>query len=175
MLETNFMAQLKAPPMIAGGWFEEVLGRLSIYVDQAAPNSVYVYDLVDQYTVCCSEFSVPALLGYAAHQTEAMGKLGLSELIHPADVQSVATYFQQFCTLKTGEIITLAYRMKRVDGTWCLLRSQDTALITAVDGFPLKVLGLVADISDPQQSKIDLIKMSHLALQYCPSHEEAMA
>jgi hypothetical protein len=153
------------PPTIDQDWFETILGRLKVYVDQTAPNSIYVYDLVDQRTLICSEHSVPTLLGYGAHQADALGKLGLAALIHPADVPSVSTYFHQLNTLKMGEIITLAYRMKRVDGTWCPLRSQDTSLISAIDGFPLKIIGLVADISAPPPSKIDLIRMSHMSLQ----------
>lgn len=175
MTAVDFLPQLKNLPIADQRWAGEMLEQLAAYVDRAAPRSIYIYDLVDQHTLCCSEYSVPALLGYSAQQSTSLGKLGLSELIHPADVESVATYFQRFCTLKTGDIITLAYRMKRVDGTWCLLRSQDTPLITAVDGFPLKVIGLVADISDSQQSKIDLIRMSHMALQYFPDHDKAMA
>jgi PAS domain S-box-containing protein len=124
----------------------EVLGWLQAQTTNCLPNSVYIYDLIDQYTPCSSG-SVAEMLGYTPDEVESLDALGLGGLIHPADLQLVSDHFQRFTTLCKGEVIAIEYRMQRSDGTWCWLRSQEASLIQAIDGFPLQVLGLVQDIT----------------------------
>jgi hypothetical protein len=99
----DFGAPIIIPPEINPELFRTVLERLKAYIDKAAPHSIYVYDCVEQSTFVCSQDSVPNLLGYTSPtQIKALGKLGLAELIHPADVLYVSTYFQKLFTLKKG-------------------------------------------------------------------------
>jgi PAS domain S-box-containing protein len=121
----------------------EVFGRLQAHTSRAIPENVYIYNLVEQHTLC-SSYAVSAMLGYPANEIYA---LGLATLIHPADLQQVAEHFQRFATLMADEVIAIEYRMKRADGTWCWLRSQDTVLLRSIDGLPLQVLGVVQDIT----------------------------
>jgi hypothetical protein len=65
--------------------------------------------------------------------------------------------------------------MRRVDGTWCLLRSQDAFLANIIDEFSPKIVGLVVDISTARKSEIDLIKMSHMALEHIYQYEASVA
>lgn len=155
MLTIDFSAQFNILPAVFQKWVMEVLKRLDTSAHGSANSSIYIYDLVDQNILCCSESSVPALLGYSPQHLEGLGEFGLATLIHPADLQSVAAYFQRFNTLAAREIITVSYRMQRADQTWCWLRSHDTPLMQARDGFPLKILSLVEDISDAQTAKLD--------------------
>ncbi len=110
------------------------------------PLCIYIYDLVEQHTLSSSE-SVADMLGYTPDTIHAMGPTGLAALIHPDDLNRVAAHYQRFATLLHGEIITIAYRMKRADGCWCWLRSQEMSLVQAIDGFPLQVLGIIQDIT----------------------------
>lgn len=110
------------------------------------PPCVYIYDLVEQNTLSSSD-SVAAMLGYTPDTIHAMGPIGLAALIHPDDLNRVAAHYQRFVTLLHGEIITIAYRMKRADGSWCWLRSQEMSLVQAIDGFPLQVLGIIRDMT----------------------------
>jgi PAS domain S-box-containing protein len=132
----------------------EVLSRLQPHPIGSVPNSVYIYDLVEQRTLCASA-SLPAMVGYTPDEIHAMGAGGLASLIHPDDLKSVSERYERFATLKSEEVIAIEYRLKRPDGTWCYLRSQETSLRQAIDGFPLQVLGLVEDITDfsPLNSK----------------------
>ncbi|MBW4622154.1 MAG: PAS domain-containing protein [Cyanosarcina radialis HA8281-LM2] len=125
----------------------EVLSRLQPYTNKSIPNSVYIYDLIDQRTLCATD-SLPALVGYTPDEIHVMGASGLASLIHPDDLKSVSEHYQRFTTLRSGEVIAIEYRIKRPDGTWCRLRSQETSLAQAIDGLPLQVLGLVEDITD---------------------------
>jgi PAS domain S-box-containing protein len=132
----------------------EVMTRLQPHPIGSVPNSVYIYDFVEQRTLCASS-SLPAMVGYTPDEIHTMGASGLANLIHPDDLNSVSEHYQRFTTLKSGEVIAIEYRLKRPDGTWCRLRSQETSLRQAIDGFPLQVLGLVEDLTDfyPLNSK----------------------
>lgn len=107
--------------------------------------SVYVYDLVEQSTLH-TNYPLAAMLDYTTEQATAMEPEGLAGLIHPEDLNLVSDHYQRFTTLRPGETIAIEYRMRQSDGTWCWLRSQETPLVTAIDGFPLQILGLIHKI-----------------------------
>lgn len=107
----------------------------------------YIYDLVQQQTLYTTG-SVAELLGYSAVEIAEMESIGLAELIHPDDLDQVAAYYQRFCCLRYGEVISVKYRMKRANGTWCWLRSQETLLMQETIGqVPSQVLGMIQNIS----------------------------
>lgn len=124
----------------------ETLGRLQSQAASAVLSSVYIYDLVEQQTICASS-STATILGYTDNDIRVLGMTGLASLIHPEDLDRVSEYYQRFSSLLDGEIISLEYRMRRADGTWCRLRSQETPLVQAIDGFPLQILGVVQDVT----------------------------
>lgn len=125
----------------------ETLGQLQTQATNTMLGSVYVYDLVEQRTIY-SSCSVAEMLNYTADEVYAMGRDGLSSLIHPDDLDTVSDHYQRFSTLHFGEVITINYRMKRADGVWCWLRSQETSLVQANDGFPLQILGMIQYITE---------------------------
>lgn len=120
----------------------EALGRLQVDTTDTIPSSAYIYDLVEQRILNASA-SVPKMLGYTADTIDAMGPNSLANLIHPDDLDRVSEHYQRFSTLLPREVIAIEYRMKRSDGTWCCLRSQETPLLQAIEGFPLQILGLI--------------------------------
>ncbi len=124
----------------------ETLGQLQAQTPNTKLGSIYIYDLVDQHTLSAS-CSIAAMLGYTADAIHAMGAIGLANLIHPNDLNRVSEHYQRFATLQSGEVITVNYRMKRADGTWCWLHSQETPLVVADSGFPLQILGMIQIIT----------------------------
>jgi PAS domain S-box-containing protein len=123
----------------------EALGRLQ-QTTHAIRGSIYLYDLIEQRNLYTSS-STAALLGYTADAIQAMEPIGLANLIHPDDLHAVSDHYQRFTTLKTGEVIVIEYRMKRADGIWVWLRSQETPLVQAIDGFPLQLLGIIEPLT----------------------------
>jgi len=107
---------------------------------------VYVYDLAGQYTVCASR-SISEVLGYTADNFYTFSPNGLANLIHPDDLDSVADYYQRLSTLKIQETISTRYRMRRSDGTWCLLQSQETRLEGPDECPSTQVLGVLQEVS----------------------------
>lgn len=124
----------------------EVLGRLQAHATGTVSSSIYIYDLV-KHRILCASYPVAAMLGYTANEIHAMGEIGLASLIHPNDLNQVSEHYQRFTTLRYGEVITIEYRMRRADGTWCQLRSQETPFVPAIDGFPQQILGILQDIT----------------------------
>ncbi|HEY9625456.1 MAG TPA: PAS domain-containing protein [Crinalium sp.] len=124
----------------------DTLGRLQAQTHDIVPSNTYVYDLVEQRTLCASR-SIATMLGYTAEDIHAMGQTGLADLIHPDDLGRVADHYQRFTTLHYGDVIQIEYRMRRADGSWCWLRSQETTLVQAIDGFPLQILGILQDMT----------------------------
>lgn len=129
----------------------DILGRLQQHTAHTPPSTTYIYDLVNQCNLC-STSSLAAILGYSPETIRSMGALEFASLIHPDDLDRVSTHFQRFSTLVAGEVIEIEYRMKRANGQWCWLRSQETLFVQANDGFPLQVLGIVQDITDQKNS-----------------------
>ena len=130
----------------------EVLGRLQAHAASTIFSSIYIYDLVEQRTLYTSH-PVIVTLGYIADAAETMSPIWLASLIHPDDLNRVSEHYQRFTTLRYGEVITIEYRMRRADGTWCRLRSQETPLVQAIDGFPLQILGMVQDVTQLSTTK----------------------
>ncbi|MGG6293940.1 PAS domain-containing protein [Leptolyngbya sp. AN02str] len=124
------------------------LGRLQPQTNSNLSGSVYIYDLVEQHTLY-SSCLVTDLLGYTSTPAQTKRLLNLACLIHPDDLAPVAEHFQRFTTLQPEEVITLDYRMQLANGDWCWLRSQETPLVQASDGFPLQILGMLHIQSKP--------------------------
>ncbi len=141
----------------------QALGRLQSHQAQNQLGSIYIYDLVDQRTICAS-CSVASMLGYTADAIAAMGPVGLANLIHPDDLDSVSEHYQQFATLQPGEVISVNYRMQQASGPWRWLHSQETPLVTAMDGFPIQILGLIQVLAQPTMTQLkDLLDHTSLA------------
>ncbi|HSM82563.1 MAG TPA: PAS domain-containing protein [Nodosilinea sp.] len=108
---------------------------------------------------------VTSLLGYTAEASGAPEDLSLGHLICPDDLDRVAEHFQSLSTLRHGEMITLEYRMRHADGTWRWLRSYESSLITARDGFPLQILGIVQLLPGPAAIEEDAIAAGESSLK----------
>lgn len=142
----------------------EVLRRLQECIVNSMPGSVYIYDLINQHTLC-SSCSLAAMLGYTASKIDAMESMGFAALIHPDDLEQVAEYYQRFTTLLPREVIAIEYRMLCANGTWRWLRSQETLLVQTVNGVPLQLLGIVQDITESKREGVLLNTFSDLVEQ----------
>lgn len=110
--------------------------------DTIISKNIYIYDLVEQHNLSGS-CSIANLLGYRTDNIAAAEPLDLAGLIHPDDLNRVSEHFQRFTTLHREEVISIEYRMRRADGRWCWLRSQETLLARANDSFPQQILGMI--------------------------------
>lgn len=104
--------------------------------------SLYIYDLIDQ-SIVWTNCPIASLLGYKPQEIKKMGPTGLANLIHADDLFAVAAHYRRYSTLCLGEMISIQYRMRNFREKWVQVRSQETVLVQANDGFPRKILGVV--------------------------------
>ena len=133
------------PPRLEHPSFSSIQAGLAtnqVATDALISGNIYIYDLVEQRNLSGS-CSIARLLGYPTDDIAVIEPMGLAGLIHPDDLNRVAEHFQQFNTLHHEEVICIEYRMWRAEGRWCWLRSQETPLVQASDGFPLQILGMI--------------------------------
>ncbi|HEY9825326.1 MAG TPA: PAS domain-containing protein [Stenomitos sp.] len=104
--------------------------------------SLYIYDLIDQ-SIVWTNCPIASLLGYEPQEIKKMGPTGLANLIHNDDLPAVAAHYRRYSTLRPDEIISIKYRMLNFQGRWVQIRSRETVLVQAADGFPLRVLGVI--------------------------------
>ena len=67
------------------------------------------------------------------------------DAIHPDDRQRSVENFQR---MQAGEVAEVEYRMRRKDGTWLWVRNTGRVVESAFDGRPLRMAGLLTDISE---------------------------
>lgn len=114
--------------------------------------SVYVYNLVEQRLLCAS-CSLANILGYTPRMIRAMNRVELTDLVHADDRLPLVMHAQQLATLQYRQVITIAYRMKRADGTWCRLSARETPFVMGSDGLPMHLLGTIQDQAQLSQTK----------------------
>ncbi len=136
----------------------EALENNPAKIDTLISGNIYIYGLIEQRNLEGS-CSVANLLGYRTDDIAVIEPLGLASLIHPDDQSQVTEHFQRFTTLHYEEVIRINYRMQRADGHWCWVRSQETPLVMAIDGFPLQILGIIQVAA--QHSSIGRSKLSN--------------
>jgi hypothetical protein len=146
--------------------FIGALGRLQAQTPDSAIGSVYIYDLLKQCTINAS-YPVAAMLGYSADAIHVIGYIGLTNLIHPEDLTSVSQHYERFSSLRSENVIKIDYRMRKADGSWCLLRSQETPLLLGEDGLPIQILGMIQNITRrhrliPAKTPLNLAKVPML-------------
>lgn len=130
----------------------EALERLQRDAIDNVPSNVYVYDLVDG-CILHSTKSIVEILGYKTGDLEAVEGYNVADLIHPDDLCRFSHHLPSLATLGSEEVVTLEYRMRGADKTYHWLRSQETMLVQADEGYPLQVLGTVQDITTYKNNK----------------------
>lgn len=116
------------------------------------PTIIYVYDLVERRNVFANR-EVSELLGYTPEQVREFGDQLFVETIHPDDLPAVMAHHAALRVASPGAILELEYRMKSAAGTWCWLRSRDTAFEQDDDGLVRTILGSAEDVTERKASE----------------------
>jgi PAS domain S-box-containing protein len=110
---------------------EEHLRQTQRFIERIAettPGIVYVYDLVERRNIYINP-QITKLLGYSPQTIQALGTELITQLMHPDDFARLSIAFQQFDTVKNGEIIENEYRIRHANGEWRWFSSRDTVFI----------------------------------------------
>lgn len=122
---------------------------------QATPNSVYIYDLVEQRNIYCSR-PLANLLGYSSTLLEDLSTDSNHRIFHPDDIDRIEAHHKAIIeypdtaddTELLGPVFDIEYRVRSADGSWRWLYSQDVIFKVSVEGQPTQILGTAIDISE---------------------------
>ncbi|MGB3641175.1 MAG: PAS domain S-box protein [Rivularia sp. (in: cyanobacteria)] len=129
-------------------------------ITDSSPNTIYIYDLEKQENIYANH-EIAAILGYSSQEIQEMGKNLLPTIIHPEDLEKVASGFQKIAASEDGEINESEYRVKQVDGEYRWLYSRDTVFTRNLDGLVTQFLGVATDITERKLAEIELQNTLH--------------
>lgn len=125
------------------------------------PTLLFTYDLQTHSTTYVNS-QVESVLGYTSAQRQAMQRTLLPRLLHPDDLEPTLHHFEQFATLKDGEVVEWEYRLRDGRSQWRWLRSRETILTRHADGTPHQILAIAVDITDTKQAEPAQLEPSDL-------------
>ncbi len=124
-------------------------------ITDSSPNTIYIYDLEKQQNIYANH-EIAAILGYSSQEIQEMGNNLFQKIIHPEDLEKVASGFQKIAASEDGEINESEYRVKQVDGKYRWLYSRDTVFTRNQNGKVTQFLGVATDITERKLAEIEL-------------------
>ncbi|HVF94463.1 MAG TPA: PAS domain-containing protein, partial [Sphingomonas sp.] len=118
-------------------------------ISEIAPSILYVYDLKDRRSIWANR-GMTTVLGYSAEQIAAIGDRLIRELMHPDDLGPYKEHLALIATLEDGQSAEVRYRLKRPDGEWVWLHSQDMVFRRDADGRPRQIIGAAIDVTQQE-------------------------
>ncbi|MCR6641006.1 MAG: PAS domain-containing protein [Sporocytophaga sp.] len=113
----------------------------------ASPNKLYVYDINEKRNIYSNK-ELNESLGYNPDQMKGMGISIVSELIHPDDVQMIEDYFEGFKNAEDGEVRSMDYRIRDVNGEYKWFYSREKVFRRDKNGIVSQIVGIVMDITE---------------------------
>jgi PAS domain S-box-containing protein len=136
--------------------------RLIERVTAALPNTLYVYDLVEQRNVYSNQ-ARPSGADKATLPT--VGLQPFPALVHPDDGPALADHVVRLQTARDHEVHEVEYRVRQSNGEWRWLCSRDVVFKHDEAGRPWQVLGTAEDITERRRIRAELRAQRDFALQ----------
>jgi PAS domain S-box-containing protein len=124
-------------------------------IAEASPNILYLYNVQEQRNIY-SNREIYSTLGYTTAEVQEMGANLFHNLMHPEDLDKVATNLELICAAADGEIIDMEYRMRHADGEWRWLYSRNSVFSRDERGEVLITIGTAQDITDRKLAEIQV-------------------
>jgi PAS domain S-box-containing protein len=115
-------------------------------------NLIYIYDLVETRNVY-SNRELTDFLGYTPQQVLDLGSELFAHIMHPDDMQAVATHHARCAKAAEGETLEIEYRMQHADGRWRWLYSRDVPFSRDEAGTVTQILGVCSDVTERKQTE----------------------
>lgn len=126
-------------------------------INQAIPNSIYIFDVRDQNMVWFND-RVQDLYGYTLEELRALGSDYWIKTMHPDDISSLQENLARALALDDGEVIDIEYRFKDRSGTYHWVNDRVTVFSRDENGQVTRLLGVAVDVSDRKQRETTLKK-----------------
>ena len=127
------------------------------------PNIIYLYDLKTQ-RVCFTAGAESRPLGYRPQQFIEMGNELVPLLVHPDDQDRVAAHLQDLARLDDGEISSIEYRVRHLDGRYRHFLSRETVFNRDDAGEVELILGVSEDNTEQDRMQEEVRDLSERLL-----------
>ena len=117
-----------------------------------APAVIYVYDLSTETSIYQNRH-LGELLGYTVGEDLEPSVNAWRALMHPDDQERFAAHRQAMRRLRPGETAVFEYRMLDAKGEWRWLVSRDAPLDFDARGWPLRIVGAMADATERRRAE----------------------
>jgi PAS domain S-box-containing protein len=140
-------------------------------INEAAPNLLYIFDLVERRNIYIGPQIFP-LLGFSVEEVRANDSRIFAEMFHPDDLARIGEHHDHIRSAREDGIFTIEYRMRHADGGWRWFTSRDTIFARDEGGNPVQILGSAIDITErklaEERSRESEEKLS-LFIQHAPA------
>ena len=127
------------------------------------PNVIYLYDLKTQ-RVCFTAGADSRPLGYRPQQFIEMGNELVPLLVHPDDQARVAEHLKDLARLEDGEISSIEYRVRHLDGRYRHFHSRETVFNRDDAGEVELILGVSEDVTEQDRMQEEVRDLSERLL-----------
>ncbi|MEO1373577.1 MAG: PAS domain S-box protein [Cyanobacteria bacterium J06635_10] len=135
---------------------QHFIGRIT----DSSPSTIYIYDLEKQQNVYTNH-EITTILGYSSQEIQEMGNNLFQTIIHPEDLEKVASNFQKITAAKDAEVNELEYRVRQANGEYRWLYSRETVFNRNQNGEVTQCLGVATDITERKLAEIELQNTLH--------------
>lgn len=119
-------------------------------VFEAAPDIIYIYDLVERRNVY-SNRELLRVLNYAPGEIRELEPGRVESLLHPDDLATLRMRNERLRGAPVGTVSDDEYRMRHADGSYRWLHSRETILDVDEAGLPRRLLGVAQDVTRRRQ------------------------
>jgi PAS domain S-box-containing protein len=116
----------------------------------AAPSTVYLYDLQEQRNLYANARSGDTL-GYASEELQLVGRETLQRWVHPDDLSFVMAQLAQLPLQADGEVLEFECRIQHRTKEWRWFLSRNVVFSRDENGQPTQILGTALDITDRKE------------------------
>ena len=114
-------------------------------IAEAAPGTLYVYDLEERRNVYSNRESV--VEKETGSQAAAEAADAAARQFHPDDLPALRSHHDALRYAQDGEIRRIEYRARNAEGQWLWLASRDTPFERSPNGLVKRIVGIAQDIT----------------------------
>jgi len=129
--------------------------HLTQQIADTVPGILFIYDLRQKRNVYFNR-QIQDLLGYTPEEIQAMGANIFENLTHPDDLANLLDYVNSFESAPDGEIRSLEYRSRNIQGEWRWLYAQTLVFNRTAEGKTCQIFGVCIDITERKQAEENL-------------------